>query len=122
MFQRADLIAEIEKLKAELKSHEAMLKAYDKHALDKQSGPEVRFYQMRPLEATRQVLREAGKALSQEEITRRLVAGGATLGKKRAESNIRISIEISTGPDSNKLKKVGGLIGLPEWDDAKFVT
>jgi hypothetical protein len=117
---RSEIIRKIEDLKAEVRSYEAALLALDRSGMAKTSGPDVRFYQQRPLDAIRVVLRESGHALSQEELTNRLLAGGAAVGKKRGKHNIRISIEMTLA--SGKLKQIGELLGLPEWDEAMFTA
>jgi hypothetical protein len=115
---RSEIIRKIEDLKTQIKSYEAALQALDRNSLAKLSGPEMRFYQMRPLDAIRMVLRESGKALAQEELINFLLEGGAATGKKRGRHNIRISIEMTL--ETGSLKQVNGLIGLPEWDAAMF--
>ena len=47
-----------------------------------------------------------------------LIDGGSTIRKKRAEHNIRISIEKTL--KNGTLKQVGNLLGLPEWPASKF--
>jgi len=55
---------------------------------------------------------------TQKQLTKDLQAGGIAIGKKRGMHNTRIAIEktLKTGA----LKKVGNLIGMPEWPDEKF--
>jgi hypothetical protein len=117
---RSEIVRKIEELKAEVRSYEAALLALDRSGIAKTVGPDVRFYQMRPLDAIRIVLRESGRALSQEDLTNILLAGGAAMGKKRGKHNIRISIEMTL--QNGKLKETDGLIGLPEWEDEAMFT
>lgn len=54
---------------------------------------DLRFYQWRPLDAIREVLRENGGKMTRGELYDILVAGGLTKDRKRASHNIRISID-----------------------------
>jgi hypothetical protein len=116
---RDEIVLHISYLKREIHALTKALQAYDRVISSSISSPSMRFYQKRPLVAIKQVLSEKGP-LTQATLTKELVEGGAIVGKKRAESNIRISIEktLRTGA----LKQIGNLIGLPEWSDEKFKT
>ena len=117
---RSKIIRKICEMKQELKAYEAALRAFDEARTVTTAGPEMRFYRMRPLDSARIVLREAGRALGQRELTDAIIAGGAIVGKKRGESNIRISIEMTLA--NGKLKEIGGRLGLPDWDESMFAA
>jgi hypothetical protein len=120
MIDRAKLITHIEKLRSELKKTERKLRVVDLGAMEKRTGVARRFYNVRPSTAIKKVLREKG-ALTQAEITKELIDGGNTMGKKRdanRPNNIRISFEMQM--KTGALKQVGQLIGLPGWSKDKF--
>jgi len=94
-------------------------RALQERNLAKRTGPTMIFYRVRPLTAIKMTLRQGGPQ-TQEALTQRLIEGGITIGKKRAEHNIRISIEKTLR--NGTLKQVGGLLGLPEWSDDKFIA
>lgn len=116
---RDEIVLHISYLEREIHAWTKALQAYDHIISPNLSSPAMLFYQMRPLVAIKQVLNEKGP-LTQAALIKELVEGGATIGKKRAESNIRISIEKTLG--TGALKKIGNLIGLPIWPDETFRT
>jgi hypothetical protein len=117
MLSREEVILKIEELKKELKTCEGFLRVLDRNGMGKRTGPEMRFYQARPQTCIVTLLRERGPQ-THEQLMKDLQAGGIAIGKKRGMHNPRISIErtLKTGA----LKKVGNLIGMPEWPDEKF--
>lgn len=117
MVSRDEVILKLEELKADVKTWEKVLQVLDRNALSKRTGPAMRFYKARPFYAMRAILSEKG-AQTQEELMKILGDGGIAIGKKRGIHNTRISLEktLRTGA----LKKVGDLIGLPEWDESMF--
>lgn len=117
MLTRDEVILKLEELKAEVKTWEKVLQVLDRSTMAKRTGPAMRFYQSRPYYAMKTVLSENG-AQTQEQLMKALSEGGIAIGKKRAMHNTRISLEktLRTGA----LKKVGDLIGLPEWDESMF--
>ncbi len=129
---RRELEREIERLKEEidrvagplvrdLKRYEATMAFFDGQVVPSRA-PEERFVAMTPRRAIRIVLSEAGRGMAQEEITKILVDGGVTKGKKRdakQPNNVRIAFERLL--KNGSLKQVGNLIGLPDWGDDKFV-
>jgi hypothetical protein len=114
---REEIVLKLEALKQETKTYTKLLQVLDRSGLAQRTGPAMRFFQARPQTAINQLLRENG-AQTQEQLMRDLEAGGIAIGRKRKMHNPRIAIEkmLKTGA----LKKVGDLIGLPEWSDEKF--
>lgn len=122
---RDQIIEEIARLGAELKAARAMLEAHDRHAPPHRypDGTKDRFFGVRPQIAFFDLLREKGSPMSVAELTQRYVDGGGTRGKKRDEkqpNNVRISLEKLL--KNGVLQQRDGLIGLPEWDDDKYVS
>lgn len=117
MLSREEVILRLEELKKELRTYEKVLQVLDRSGLEERTGKTMRFYQARPSLAVKMILRENGPK-TQESLMDELKAGGIAIGKKRGMHNTRIAIErtLKTGA----LKKVGDLIGLPEWSDEKF--
>jgi len=114
---REEIILRLEELKREVKTYEKILQVLDRSGLKDRTGENMRFYQARPSSAIKVVLRERGPQ-TQDQLMEALRAGGIALGRKRGLHNTRIAIEktLKTGA----LKKVGKLIGLPDWSDEKF--
>lgn len=105
---RKTLIARIESLESELRSVRAALSAYDVEIETPliPPSPEKRFAGVRPLfPAIAQVLRDNGGRMNREGLMEALIAGGATLHKKRGVHNLRISID--TNMSLGKLKQEG---------------
>lgn len=117
LITKEDVVSEIERLRAELKTAEKVLRALEERDITKRTGPAMRFYRVRPLTAIKMMLRQGGPQ-TQVALTQQLIDGGITIGKKRAEHNIRISIEKTLR--NGTLKQVGDLLGLPEWPEEKF--
>lgn len=117
VINRNEIILEIERLKEELKSLRKVLQVIDRSSLGGRTGTEMRFYQVRPLTAIKLILRERGPQ-AREALMQELIGGGAIVGKKRANSNIRISIEKTL--KNGTLRELNGLIGLPEWPEDMF--
>lgn len=117
MLSRDEIILKLEELKNEVKTYEKVLQVLDRSGLKERTGPAMRFYQARPSSAIKIVLREKGPQ-TQDQLMKELSDGGIALGRKRGLHNTRIAIEktLKTGA----LKKVGDLIGLPDWSDEKF--
>lgn len=90
----------------------------ERSGLAERTGIAMRFYQMRPLTAIKMVLREKG-AQTRDSLVKELVDGGATVGRKRKDSNIRISMDKTL--KNGSLQQVGDLIGLPEWGPEMFI-
>lgn len=78
----------------------------------KYNDPKLKFFQWAPIDAIEQVLQEHGGRMKRDELTDILVEGGLTTGRKRKESNIRISLEKNIR--SKRLKEVGDYISLPK--------
>lgn len=114
---REEIILKLEELEKQTKTYKKLLQVWDKSGLEQRTGPAMRFYQARPQTAINTILREKGPQ-TREQLMAELQAGGIAFGKKRGMHNTRISIEktLKTGA----LKRVGDLIGLPEWSDEKF--
>ena len=120
---REQLILKLEELDKKLGELEKEAKTYRKmlQILDRShgdcTGPAMRFFHARPQTAIESVLREKGPQ-TQEQLMNELQAGSIAVDRKRGMHNTRISIEktLKTGA----LKRVGELIGLPEWSDDKF--
>jgi hypothetical protein len=96
---RSALLGKIADSEAELSALRAALDAYD-HAGSspassaEPSGPLGRFTGMRPtFRAVEIVLKEHGGRMKRADLVSELVAGGAIVGKKRKEHNLRISID-----------------------------
>jgi hypothetical protein len=117
MLSREEVILRLEELKKELRTYEKVLQVLDRSGLGERTGKPMRFYQARPSSAIKMLLHENGPK-TQESLMGELESGGIAIGKKRGMHNTRIAIErtLKTGA----LKKVGDLIGLPEWSDEKF--
>jgi hypothetical protein len=114
-----DLDRQIERVEAQLKLLKSARAAHKK-LVDMPQGedsPSIRFYNMRPLIAARQILTEHEKPMLLDELRQILIDGGITIGKKRGVHNINKGIEISVG--INELTSTGTgkneKIGLPEW-------
>ncbi len=114
---REELVSRLEELEQEAKTYRKLLQVLDRSGLAQRTGPAMRFFNARPQIAIEALLREKGPQ-TQEKLMNELQAGGIAVGRKRGMHNTRISIEktLKTGA----LKKVGDLIGLPEWSDEKF--
>lgn len=69
------------------------------------------YINMKPIEAARIILAEEGP-MPRAELEARMIAGGITEGKKRAEHNVRIGID--TNLKLGNLVDVEGAIRLPE--------
>jgi hypothetical protein len=81
------------------------------------AGP---YANLTPLDAATQILLSENRALSADELTARIHAGGQQYGKKDwlGKRNIKAGIGQSVGVGS--LKEKNGLIGLPNWPSSKF--
>lgn len=119
MIKREEVIQMLEESKKEVKALEKVLQALDRSGLEKRTGSAMRFYQVRPSTAIKILLREGGPD-TQEALTQKLIDGGVIEGKKRTIHNIRLSFEKVL--ENGTLKKVGDLIGLPQWGPEKFKT
>lgn len=119
MIKREEAITAIENLKKELKTWEKVLQVIDRSGLEERTGTAMRFYRARPSNAVKSILRTKG-VQTQEQLMKELEAGGIAVGKKRGMHNTRIALEktMKTGA----LKKVGDMIGLPEWPDHMFAA
>jgi hypothetical protein len=117
MLSRDEVILKLGELQHELRTWKKVLQVIDRSQIEKRTGTAMRFYGMRPSSAIKMLLRDRG-AQTQEWLLQELSDGGINVGKKRGEHNPRIAIEktLRTGA----LKKVGNLIGLPEWGDEMF--
>jgi len=71
------------------------------------------YYGKSPKDAALQHLRSVGRPLSRSALHRALVDGGITIGKKRAEHNVRIGLDLNIA--NGNLVEIDGMIGLPEW-------
>ncbi len=114
---REELVLKLEELKKETKTYKKLLEVLDRSGLAQRTGPEMRFFKARPQIAIEALLREKGPQ-TQEQLMKDLEAGGIALGRVRKMHNSRIGIEKMLRNGS--LKKVGDLIGLPEWSEEKF--
>lgn len=117
MLSREEVILRLEELKKELRTYEKVLQVLDRSGLDERTGATMRFYKARPSTAAKMILREKGPR-TLDQLMRELEAGGIAIGKKRKMHNVRIAFERTI--KTKALKKVGDLIGLPEWSDEKF--
>ncbi|HEX4067845.1 MAG TPA: hypothetical protein VHZ09_17625 [Acidobacteriaceae bacterium] len=105
------LIAEISELERQLRLKKNALKELRKAApVDRSRYP---FYGMAPRDAAKTVLQDAGAPMELQALHHALVAGGITIGQKRAEHNVRIGL--NTNLRRGNLVEMDGLIGLPEW-------
>lgn len=92
----------------------AALSAYDKSRLKRPSRevePDKRFQGRSPIQAIRILLGEAGGKMKRAALMSSLMQGGAALGKKRGEHNLRISIEVNIS--NGNLVASGDSIALP---------
>ena len=110
MDSREALDREIAELRQKLKARLEARRALDR--LDPQGDSAAgMFTGKRPLAAIRKILGEHKGAMSEEELTKQLIAGGITAGRKRAAHNIRISIDVSVKAGS--LIRHNGMVSLP---------
>ncbi len=72
-----------------------------------------RFANLSPGKAVRKLLVEEGRVSSRERIVQELLDGGAAVGSKHAEQNIRRAIDVNV--ELGLLVETSGMIGLPEW-------
>jgi hypothetical protein len=95
---RDGILQQINQMESELKSLRAALTAYD-NAQPRilADSPETRFRGIAPLKAIRTLLKDNGGRMNRDAIIELLVAGGANIGKKRGNHNLRISIEVNIG-------------------------
>jgi len=117
MLSRDEVILKVEELKKELKTWQKVLQVLDRSGMAERTGTAMRFYQVRPIIAIKMILRQRG-AQTQEALTKEMVDGGITIGKKRSVHNPRVSIEKTL--KNGTLKRVGDLIGLPQWGPEMF--
>ena len=66
---------------------------------------------VRPIVAARKLLQTRGGSMSLAELNAALLAGGITTGKKRADHNVRLSIEKCVSLGTLELKD--GIVSLP---------
>lgn len=118
---QAQLTEEIRRLAVELRSHEAALEAFQRASGRATStalpAAEMRFVDVRPIVAIKQILSEVGHPMLLEEIMQRALAGGIATGKKRGHHNVRISIEKNL--EIGNLVNMDGKIGMPGWERSK---
>ncbi len=123
-YTKEEVLEEVSRLRKELRKAEAILETIegiDQENLEGRTGLAMRFYGLRPQIAIDTMLPERDRGMTAEDLIQGYVDGGGTIGKKRDSTkpnNPRIAIEklLNTG----KLKKVGKLIGLPNWGPEKF--
>jgi hypothetical protein len=75
------------------------------------------------IDATEALLGELGRPISEEEITKKLIKGGFSGGADGTGLRIHKSVQYFTsgsGKSQNRIQKIGGLIGLAEWDASRF--
>jgi len=110
---RKTLLAAVESTRTQLRQYEAALKAFDAEQVTPipPSPPESRFAGVRPFDAIVQVLHENHGRMDREHLMDALVAGGATLGKKRGHHNLRISLDLNV--KLGKLEIDGSDVVLP---------
>ncbi len=101
---------EIEEFRAQIKIREAMIRVY-KNGQAKQGDPSLRFYMRRPLDAVRLLLAESGGSMKRNSLEKALGQGGISVGRKRGDHNVRISI--NTNVANGNLREATGTIYLP---------
>lgn len=90
-------------------------------SMNRDNSPDTRFFDMRPLDAMREVLNEHGKPMTKGDLKKTLLDGGIAIGKARAEHNVDLSIKLNARKNdltrSGKGKDIADseMIGLPEW-------
>lgn len=107
------LTAEIAELERQLRIKKNALKELRKlgeSPVDRSRSP---YYDRSPKEATRMLLQSVGAPMRREDIQDALVAGGITIGRKRAEHNVRIGLDLNI--ENGNLVLIDELLGLPEW-------
>jgi hypothetical protein len=77
----------------------------------------------RAIDAVLAVLEEVGRPLTQAEITNKVLAGGFRGAPAGTETKINRSIKSflkGSGKAKSRIKQIGELIGLTEWDNSRF--
>jgi len=99
---------------AALEQQIAVLK-YALHAIQESKSkvePGMRFFDWRPLDATRVLLKEHGGKMHIDKLVESMVNAGITHGRKRGLANIRISLVKNT--DNGNLIQRGDFVELPK--------
>jgi hypothetical protein len=117
------LEAHIQQLEAQLKPRKAALAALLKEALaeGQMDSPAARFFDKDHYDSMREILQEQGKRITKAELRKRLLDGGAAIGRKYPEKALDVAIKANAR--NSKITRSGRgkdmpdseLIGLPEW-------
>jgi hypothetical protein len=85
------VLGKIEGLEQRLVEARAMLQAVRESKRDS-GDPKMRFFDRRPIDAAREILKERGK-MKQSELIEILIAGGVIYGTDRGPLNLSVSFE-----------------------------
>ena len=113
---RESLLRKRQQLLRELDSIHAVLSTTAGPGSGGRKKKSPRFANLSPGKAVRKLLVEEARPSSRERIIQELVEGGAAVGSKHAEQNIRRAIEVNV--ELGLLVETSGMIGLPEWHAA----
>jgi hypothetical protein len=111
----------IEDLEEQLRPLKKTLATLDKLAAARNIplSEESRYANMRPVNVAKDILKERGEKIPEDELIKTLVDGGITLGKKRGIYNVSVGFRIAYKAGTLTVEGKNRLVGLPEWSKKK---
>jgi hypothetical protein len=107
----------IEELEEQLRPLKKTLATLDRLAAtrDIPLSEESKYAGQRPVNVARDILKERGEKIPEDELKKILVDGGITAGKKRGLHNVNVGFRIAYKAGTLTVEGKNKLVGLPEW-------